>query len=106
MDLAPRESSYTTRPESGALRQFVSRQMLSAYAAADEFKRQQSRMQKSDGPDYPNTQLASRLKLVAQLLKSESRASVFYITQGGYDTHSAQFYTHFRLLREFTGAVK
>jgi uncharacterized protein (DUF1501 family) len=60
----------------------------------------------SDRNDYPNTQLGSWLKLVSQLLKSGSRARVFYTTQSGYDTHSSQLYTHSRLLREFSDALK
>ena len=89
-----------------SLHQFVSRQVLSAYAAADEFSRQQLPTQTDGGEDYPDTQLGSRLKLVSQLLKSNSQARVFYTMQSGYDTHSAQLYTHSRLLQEFSTAIK
>lgn len=40
------------------------------------------------------------------MLKSNSHTRVFYTIQGGYDTHSAQLYTHSRLLREFSDALK
>lgn len=33
-------------------------------------------------------------------------ARIYYTLQGGYDTHSAQLYTHARLLQEFSGALK
>jgi uncharacterized protein (DUF1501 family) len=79
---------------------------LSSYTAANDFKRQPMGFESSDRNDYPNTQLGSRLKLVSQLLKSGSRARVFYTTQSGYDTHSSQLYTHSRLLREFSDALK
>jgi uncharacterized protein (DUF1501 family) len=89
-----------------ALRQFVTGQVLSAYAAADEFRRRRLKTQTTDGVEYPDTKLASRLKLISQLIQSGSRTRVFYTLQTGYDTHSAQLYAHARLLREFSGAVK
>ena len=89
-----------------SLRQFVSKQVLSAYAAADEFERQQSRAATDQGEKYPDTQLGARLKLISQLIKGGSQSRVFYTIQGGYDTHSNQLYTHSNLLQEFAGALK
>ncbi len=89
-----------------SLEQFVSKQILSAYAAADEFAREQSARQASGGIDYPDSSLGSQLKLVSELLKSGAHARVFYTMHSGYDTHSAQLYTHSRLLREFSDATK
>lgn len=103
-------SSEDFRPgpgsEKGGLRQFVTKQVLSAYAAADEFHRQEFTELSENGVEYPDTKLGLRLKLVSKLLKSDSHTRVFYTIQGGYDTHSAQLYTHSRLLREFSDAVK
>jgi uncharacterized protein (DUF1501 family) len=79
--------------------------VLSAYAAADEFARHSSR-RAAGGSSYPDTALAAQLKLVSQLLQSGMHGRVFYTLQGGYDTHATQLYTHSRLLREFSGAVK
>lgn len=97
-------------PEPGevspTLSQFVARQVLSAYAAADDFARQQSGLPATGQSDYPNSMLASHLKLVAQLLKSGAETRVYYTIQSGYDTHSLQLNSHYRLLREFAGALK
>ena len=90
----------------GGLQQFVTKQVLAAYAAADEFQRQELKDLSAGDVNYPDTKLGSRLKLVSKLLKSDSHTRVFYTIQGGYDTHSTQLYTHSRLLREFSGAVK
>ncbi len=106
IELPPPRSSHSLQSSRGDLHQFVSRQVLSAYAAADEFQRQQARTPKNGADSFPNTKLGKRLKLISQLLKSGSQARVFYTTQSGYDTHSAQLYTHARLLREFTDSVK
>lgn len=93
------------KQEEASLAPFVSKQVLSAYAAADEFARHSSQ-RAAGGSTYPDTTLAAQLKLVSQLLQSGMHGRVFYTVQGGYDTHAAQTYTHWRLLREFSGAVK
>jgi len=88
-----------------SLEQFVTRHVLSAYAAADQFSARQPET-KSGGSEYPDSELATRLRLAAQLLKSGSRARVFYTVQTGYDTHSAQLVTHAQLLRDLSDSLK
>lgn len=86
-----------------SLQQFVTQQMLGAYTAAERFE---SRAATASPVSYPDSQLAPRLKLIAQLLRSGSSARVYYTQQSGYDTHAAQLYTHASLLRELAGALK
>jgi len=88
-----------------SLQQFVTKQVVSAYAAADAIE-QQGLVSDSGDPSYPDTPLAARLRLVSQLLKGGSRARVFYTVQGGYDTHAAQTYTHGQLLADFSQTLK
>ncbi len=90
----------------GSLNQFVSREALSAYATAGEFAQHQARLPAGPGGGYPQTELGSRMRLISQLLHSGSQARVFYTAQTGYDTHSQQLFTHARLLREFSDALK
>ncbi|WP_425398741.1 DUF1501 domain-containing protein [Aeoliella sp.] len=98
-------STVSATPLGGdALHQYVSQEIATAYQSAARFQ-QQSVGSSAGEASYPNTQLASRLKLVSQLLKSGSPTRIYYATQSGYDTHSAQLYTHARLLREFSDAV-
>jgi uncharacterized protein (DUF1501 family) len=104
--LASDPSSFTSAPRSGALERFVTSRVLSAYASADQFERQRTGAGRVEAVSYPDTQLGARLKLVSELLRSRSQARIFYTIQGGYDTHSAQLYTHARLLQEFSGALK
>jgi uncharacterized protein (DUF1501 family) len=82
---------------------FVQRSMLDAYAAADRLH--QLAGDTEDGR-YPQTGLASRLQLIARLLKAGLDPRVFYTLQSGYDTHSAQLYPHSNLLSELAGAMQ
>jgi uncharacterized protein (DUF1501 family) len=81
---------------------FVRRQAADAHSAADKLA---ALTKDKSGPGYPQTELAQRLKIVAKLLKADVGARVFYTSQGGFDTHSQQQFTHAELLGEFAGAV-
>jgi uncharacterized protein (DUF1501 family) len=81
---------------------FVRRQTVDAHSTGERLARL---TQGGDTGKYPATNLSERLKLAARLLKSNLGARVFYTTQGGYDTHAGQRFTHSGLLSEFAGAV-
>jgi len=55
---------------------------------------------------YPGSQLANSFKLVARLIAGGLPTRVYYVSQGGYDTHSNQGGTHERLLRDMSASVK
>jgi uncharacterized protein (DUF1501 family) len=82
---------------------FVQRSMLDAYATAD---RLQQLTGDTEDARYPQNGLASRLRLIARLLKAGMDPRVFYTLQSGYDTHSSQLYPHSNLLSELSGAVR
>jgi uncharacterized protein (DUF1501 family) len=98
----PRKALARTRPgdDTGA---FVQRSMLDAYAMADRMEKLVSH---TDRARYPHSGLASRLQLIARLLKGGQDARVFYTLQSGYDTHSAQPFAHSNLLLGLSGALK
>jgi uncharacterized protein (DUF1501 family) len=54
---------------------------------------------------YPNTALANRLKLAAQLIDADLGARIFYVAMEGFDTHSGQGPTHANLLTTLSGAM-
>jgi uncharacterized protein (DUF1501 family) len=86
------------------LNAFVRRTMLDAYATADRIT--QAAKKEEGGARYPQTGLASRLQLIARLLKGGVGARVFYAVQGGYDTHYAQLQAHSRLLYELSSGIR
>jgi uncharacterized protein (DUF1501 family) len=87
------------------LEAFVRRTVTRAYATAAELETAVARGRDSSAR-YPNSELAGRLDLVSRSIKSGSPARVYYLIQGGYDTHAVQLPTQARLLGEFAGAVR
>jgi uncharacterized protein (DUF1501 family) len=83
---------------------FIQRSFLDAYTTCDRLA-EVARAQDS-GASYPSTGLATRLQLIARLLKTGFAARVYYTAQNGYDTHAAQLPTHANLLRELGGALR
>jgi uncharacterized protein (DUF1501 family) len=104
--VAASESPAAAGAEENGFDLFVTRQVLSAYTAADQFQQANKPRPGAATIQYPQTQLAANLQLIAQLIRSGAGARVFYTQQGGYDTHAAQLYTHARLLSEFSEGLK
>jgi uncharacterized protein (DUF1501 family) len=77
--------------------------MLDAYATAD---RLQQAAGGTEDARYPQSGLASRLRLVARLLKAGLDTRVYYTLQPGYDTHASQLFGHANLLFELSTALK
>jgi uncharacterized protein (DUF1501 family) len=55
--------------------------------------------------DYPDSRLAAQLKMVARLVAGDFPSRVYYVSQGGYDTHANQPDTHARLLGDLDASV-
>ncbi len=55
---------------------------------------------------YPNFPLANSLKTVAQLIAANLGTRVYYVSFGGFDTHSGQPNTQSRLLEGFSDSVE
>jgi uncharacterized protein (DUF1501 family) len=97
----PRQALAGTRPGDDAAG-FVRRSMLDAYTTADRIQKISSH---KDDARYPESGLASRLRLIARLLKGGQGARVFYTLQPGYDTHAGQLFAHSGLLLELSNAL-
>jgi uncharacterized protein (DUF1501 family) len=54
---------------------------------------------------YPGTQLAEKLKRIAQLIDAGLSTRVYYVALDGFDTHSDQAAAHAGLLTELGGAL-
>jgi len=96
--------TMVSTPAAEDLPAFIHRSFLDAYTTCDRLA-EVARVQ-SSGVSYPGSELANRLQLIARLLKTGFAARVYYTSQGGYDTHAAQLFTHANLLRELGGALR
>jgi len=54
---------------------------------------------------YPGNQLASGLNLVARLIAGGMPTRIYYVSQGGYDTHSGQLGAHDRNLGDLDASI-
>ncbi len=55
---------------------------------------------------YPGSPLANSLRTVARLIAAGLPTRIYYVSQGGYDTHAGQAGRHQQLLSQFGDAVK
>jgi uncharacterized protein (DUF1501 family) len=83
---------------------FISRTALDAQVSSDEVRNIAARVQNQ--AVYPNSPLANSLKLVAKLIGGGLPTRVYYVSQGGYDTHTNQLGTQQRLLQDLGDSTK
>jgi uncharacterized protein (DUF1501 family) len=88
----------------GSSLDFLERVALDAQVSSDKILAVTKKV--SNRVSYPGSQIASSLKLVARLIGGGLPTRVFYVSQGGYDTHTNQTPAHQRLLGEMSSAVK
>lgn len=97
-----RAAIASTSPEPSLL-DFVQRTSVNTYDSSRRLQELAKNYQPKS--TYPNTPLANRLKLAAQLINADLGARVFYVSQNGYDTHSSQANSHANLLRTLSEAM-
>ena len=83
---------------------FISRTALDAQHSSDEIRGIAARVQNQ--ATYPNSPLAGSLKLVAKLIGGGLPTRVYYVSQGGYDTHTNQLASQQRLLGDLGDSMK
>lgn len=88
---------------SGSPLDFLERTALDAQVSSDQIRRISSQV-RNEAP-YPTTRLARDFQLVARLIAGGLSTRVYFVSQGGYDTHTNQAASHQRLLTEMGGAV-
>lgn len=90
---------YSRRP----FEQHVARTAATAMASSQRV--QDAASAYAGGVEYPAFGLANDLKTVAQLIAGGLGTRVFYVSFGGFDTHSNQPDAHARLLGGFSNSV-
>lgn len=54
---------------------------------------------------YPGSRIGNSLGLVGKMIAGKLPTRVYYVSQGGYDTHAGQLGSHGRLMRELNAAL-
>ena len=83
---------------------FIERTAMDAQVSSEEVRNIASRVQNQ--AIYPNSAFANSLKLVAKLIGGGLPTRVYYVSQGGYDTHTNQIATQQRLLGDLGDSLK
>lgn len=91
------------RDKKSDLLNFVQRTASNTYASSRRLQEVGNNYQPK--VPYPNTGLANRLKLAAQLIDANLGARLFYVRLGGFDTHASQAAAHTSLLTQLSGAM-
>ena len=58
-----------------------------------------------NGVAYPSSRLGNQFALISRLIAGGLKTRIYYVSQGGYETHTGQANAHDRLLREMGDAV-
>ncbi len=90
--------------QGGSVAEFIERTALDAQISSERVCDIAARVQNQ--ATYPATQLGNSLKLVAKLIGGGMSTRIYYVSQGGYDTHTNQLGTQQRLLKELGDSVQ
>jgi uncharacterized protein (DUF1501 family) len=88
----------------GSVLDFIERTALDAQLSSDKIRAIGSKIRNQAA--YPNGQLANSLQLVARLIAGGLPTRIYYVSQGGYDTHTNQAVAQDRLLNELGDSLK
>jgi uncharacterized protein (DUF1501 family) len=83
---------------------FIERTAMDAQISSDQVRGIAARVQNQ--ATYPNSAFANSLKLVAKLIGGGLPTRIYYVSQGGYDTHTNQIATQQRLLADLGDSLK
>lgn len=82
---------------------FIRRNAAAVYRTADRLKEVSTKYKSTVG--YPESLLGQQLRRAAQILNGDVGARVLFVSQDGYDTHSAQADAHSNLLSDLATSL-
>ena len=83
---------------------FITRTALDAQHSSDEIRNIAAKTQNQSV--YPGSLLGGSLKMVAKLIGGGLPTRIYYVSQGGYDTHTNQIASQQRLLQDLGDSIK
>ncbi|HKI34818.1 MAG TPA: DUF1501 domain-containing protein [Gemmataceae bacterium] len=97
------EGSAKPAGDKPSLLDFVQRTAANTYASSQRLQEIGKNYQPKT--PYPQTPLANRLKLAAQLIDANLGARIFYVSLENFDTHANQATAHAQLLTQLSAAM-
>lgn len=88
----------------GSPLEFLERTAMDAEVSSEKIRAISSKVQNK--ATYPNAQIGASLKLVAQLIGGGMPTRVYFVSQGGYDTHTNQLTSQAKLHQDLAQSVK
>ena len=104
LDITGSRHANTTDDSSPSPLDYLERVALDARVASQQV--QKILRSSDDGEQYPVSGLARQLASVSRLIRGGMPSRIYYVSQGGYDTHSQQLGQHNRLLSHFSDALR
>lgn len=105
LTLAISPAAQPFQSDTDDLSAYVTRTLTRSFDLARQFQ-DAERVAKDKSMPYPNSKLASQLRLAARMIKLNGGTRIYYVSQSGYDTHATQSNTHRQLLRDFSEALQ
>ncbi len=87
----------------GSVLDYLERTALDAQVSSDKIREISGKF--TNHATYPPSQLGNGMKLVARLIGGALPTRIFYVSQGGYDTHTNQAGPQARLLQDLGDSV-
>lgn len=103
-DLLRQINQESSQGGNNASLQFVARTAVDANASSEAIQRA-AQQSSSRGGNYPTTNLGNSFQTVANLIAGNLSTRVYYVYQGGYDTHGQQRQRHNQLMTELNNAL-
>ena len=91
--------------ERPAVAPFLQRAALDAHVGAERIRTAAGRTQRRSGPLGANP-LLRQLDLVGQMIRADLPTRVYYVSLGGFDTHSAQLGRHRTLMQQLGDGLR
>lgn len=97
------KTTEVERPESDELLSFLQRSTQTALTSSEQV---QAALSNYNTPvNYPGFGLARKLRTVAQMIDAGLKTRIYYVTLGGFDTHSDQKEAHAGLLQQLSESL-
>ncbi|MBP7950378.1 MAG: DUF1501 domain-containing protein [Verrucomicrobiales bacterium] len=84
--------------------EYITRTVMQANATSQSVM-EAAKQAKENTANYPNTGLGRSLRTVGALIGGGLSARVYFVRQGGYDTHAGQRAHHDNLLTDLSGSI-